>query len=207
MFKQPYVRAVITGGPSVGKTTIIQLLAAHGFRVVEEFATQIIKEGKVLPWVDRRVFQTEVLRRQLAAEAALIKYEQPVFLDRGLFDGEAYYLYDKIDVPGIFKSLDASHYSVAFLIEPLPFFEQTDVRRESLHFTKEISAVLETCYTSRNVKVVRVPAMPPEPRVRYVLQEFDRLGVSAQHRPSRAERPIVLPAKSKSLTAVTAAAG
>ena len=65
------MRAVITGGPSVGKTTIISQLSQRGFKVVEEFATQIIKEGQVLPWVDRIGFQEEVLKRQLAAEAEL----------------------------------------------------------------------------------------------------------------------------------------
>src|SRR5580658_9663936 len=82
------MRAVITGGPSVGKTTIITLLAERGFRVVEEFATQIIKEGKILPWVDRSKFQAEVLRRQVQAESAIRNYPGPIFLDRGLFDGE-----------------------------------------------------------------------------------------------------------------------
>jgi predicted ATPase len=169
------MRAVVTGGPSVGKTTIISQLHERGFYVVEEFATQIIKEGVFLPWVDRASFQAEVLRRQVAAESALTDFDRPVFLDRGLFDGEAYYIYDKLSIPQAFGTFNADHYSVAFLVEPLPFFDKTDVRRENLEFTLEISAILENCYRSRNVSVVRVPFMPPEERADFVLAEVENL--------------------------------
>ncbi len=163
------MRVVITGGPSVGKTTIISLLESRGYPVVHEQATQIIKEGEVLPWVDRVAFQAEVLRRQVAAEAGIKNLPGPVFLDRGLFDGEAYYIYDHLEIPEAFSTFDSSHYSLALLIEELPFFEVNEVRRENLQFTHQISKVLEHCYSSRGVKVVRVPAMPPDKRVDFVV--------------------------------------
>lgn len=168
------MRIVITGGPSVGKTTIVSGVAERGFPIIHEFATEIIKEGVFLPWIDRCSFQNEVLRRQCAAEKALHGVDGPVFLDRGLFDGEAYYIYDRIDIPHIFSTLDASQYSLAFLVELLPFFDKNEVRRENLEFTREISVILENCYTSRGVEVVRVPAMPPTERVEFVIAEVRR---------------------------------
>ncbi|HEY9733742.1 MAG TPA: ATP-binding protein [Drouetiella sp.] len=169
------MRAVITGGPSVGKTTIVSMLGELGFPVVQEFATAIIKEGEFLPWIDRAKFQAEVLRRQVAAELALGDNTEPIFLDRGLFDGEAYYIYDKLEIPEAFSRLDASKYTVAFLVEELPFFEVNHVRRENLSFTREISVILENCYTSRDVEVIRVPAMSPQERIDFVLSEVKRL--------------------------------
>lgn len=169
------MRIVITGGPSVGKTTIISLLKHRGFQVIEEMATQIIKEGEFLPWVDRARFQQEVLRRQLLAESRLTGGLQPVFLDRGLFDGEAYYIYDNLEIPPVFSTLDASVYDLAFLIEELPFFESNDVRRENIEFTRAISRILAHCYESRRVPVVRVPAMPPDERVDFVMREATAL--------------------------------
>jgi predicted ATPase len=189
------MRAVITGGPSVGKTTIISHLSQRGFKVVEEFATQVIKEGKFLPWVDRSSFQSEVLRRQVAAESAIARYPGPIFLDRGLFDGEAYYIYDKIEIPAAFSKFDASQYSIAFLIEELDFFEQNDVRRENLEFTREISRILESCYRRRNVPVVRVPALPPEERVQFVVDEFEKHCLTlAKSRMSIIASPLSVPA-------------
>ena len=175
------MRVVITGGPSVGKTTIITGLAQLGFTVLEEFATKILKEGELLPWVDRVGFQTEVLRRQLFAEESLKCTEEIVFLDRGLFDGEAYYIKDKLPTPEIFSTLDASKYTVAFLIEPLDSFEQNDIRRENIEFTNEITTILEECYSGRGVKVIRVPAMPAEPRVEFVLMQVrDLIGTKVK---------------------------
>jgi len=167
------MKFVITGGPSVGKTTIVNGLANRGFKVIHEIATQVIQEGKYLPWVDRRKFQAEVLRRQQSAEASILDFDKPVILDRGLFDGEAYYVVDKMPVPQVFESLDASQYVVAFLIEPLNFFDETDVRRENLEFTREISVVLEQCYARRNVKVIRVPEMLPSDRIDFVHRQVE----------------------------------
>ena len=170
------MKAVITGGPSVGKTTIVNGLGQLGYRIVNEIATQIIKEGRILPWVDRQKFQAEVLKRQQSAEASILDFDQTVILDRGLFDGEAYYLHDKLPVPSVFSNLDSSQYDVAFLIEPLSFFEANEIRQnESLKFTKEISVILEHCYASRNVKVIRVPAMPAVERIEFVKSQVDTL--------------------------------
>lgn len=164
------MRIVITGGPSVGKTTIISLLSEMGYRVVNEIATQVIKEGKYLPWVDRVRFQSEVLRRQLNAESSILEFDKPIFLDRGAFDGEAYYVKDKLPVPPAFSTIDPTQYDLAFLIEELDFFDQNEVRREDLEFTRELGKILEQCYTSRNIKVIRVPNMSPEKRVQFILE-------------------------------------
>ncbi|MBK9281413.1 MAG: hypothetical protein IPM93_24920 [Candidatus Obscuribacter sp.] len=43
------------------------------------------------------------------------------------------------------------------------------MRKENPAFTKEISVILEHCYASRRVKVVRVPAMPPTERIQFVM--------------------------------------
>jgi predicted ATPase len=161
---------VITGGPSVGKTTIISLLRERGYPVVDEQATQIIKEGKILPWVDRDLFQQEVLRRQIAVESPYINSETPVFLDRGLFDGEAYYICDGLPTPPVFQTMPQSRYAMALLIEELPFFDNNGVRFEDIEFTRKITPVIEKCYTSRGIHVERVPALPPKERVDYAVR-------------------------------------
>jgi predicted ATPase len=159
----------------VGKTTIITLLRQRGFAVVDEVATQIINEGKILPWVERDRFQKEVLRRQLEAEdlayeAQSVKGQAPIFLDRGPYDGEAYYISDRMAVPDIFDGLPKDRYELALLIEPLPFFDNNGVRFEDLEYTRALTPIIEDCYARRDIKVAHVPALPPEQRVDHVLQ-------------------------------------
>lgn len=48
---------VITGGPGVGKTTLLETLAQQGFPYVPEIAREIIREqvsrnGDALPWAN-----------------------------------------------------------------------------------------------------------------------------------------------------------
>jgi predicted ATPase len=166
------MRLVITGGPCVGKTTLINLLQDDGYKVVQEVATEIIKEGRILPWIDRMQFQMEVLRMQLETERGLAQYPKDIFLDRGVFDGEAYFKVDGMAVPPIFNSIDPKRYELAFLIEPLSFFEITSVRRESLEFTLQITDQLEAAYARRGIEVVRVPAASPEERLNFVLKRL-----------------------------------
>lgn len=169
------MRIVITGGPSVGKTTLITLLQERGYPVIEEQATKTIKEGQFLPWEDRNEFQQEVLRRQVDEEARLNGDGRVIFLDRGVFDGEAYFIYDKLFVPTAFSRLNSDRYDLAFLVEELPFFETNDVRRENIEFSREISNILERCYIKRGVPVVRVPFMTPEERVNFIISETRKL--------------------------------
>lgn len=160
--------------------------------MVNEQATQIIKEGKILPWEDRDSFQKEVLRRQLEVEEPFVNSTEPVFLDRGMFDGEAYYMLDGLPVPSIFTELTASRYSLALLIEELPFFDNNGVRFEDIEFTRKITPVIEDCYTRRNVATARIPALPPLQRVEHVIQ------VVKQHM-SNAKQPTVVPAGAPAL--------
>lgn len=48
---------VITGGPGIGKTTVIELLASRGYVIVLEVARLITEEEKskgsdILPWLN-----------------------------------------------------------------------------------------------------------------------------------------------------------
>ena len=66
---------VITGGPGVGKTTVVEILARRGYAIAPEAARMIIEEERlkdsdVLPWKNLSLFQIEVAKRQSATEQA-----------------------------------------------------------------------------------------------------------------------------------------
>lgn len=160
---------VITGGPSVGKSTLLNELRKNGFAVVPEQATEVIKEGKILPWENRDLFQREVLRRQLKAEAPFHDSNDTVFVDRGVFDGEAYYQCDGIESPSVFKELSPMQYSKVLLLEPLGVFVQDGIRFENMEFTVRITQVLHEVYSEKGFEVIRIPAETVQRRLQFAL--------------------------------------
>lgn len=163
---------VITGGPSVGKSTLLNELRKSGFAVVPEQATEVIKEGKILPWENRDLFQREVLRRQLEAEAPFHDSKDTVFVDRGVFDGEAYYQCDGIEPPSVFKELSAMQYSKVLLLEPLGVFVQDGIRFENMEFTVLITQVLHEVYSEKGFEVIRTPAETVQRRLQFALSSI-----------------------------------
>jgi predicted ATPase len=163
---------VITGGPSVGKSTLLNELRISGFAVLPEQATEVIKEGKILPWENRDLFQREVLKRQLEAEAPFHDSKDTVFVDRGVFDGEAYYKCDGIESPSVFKELSAMQYSKVLLLEPLGVFVQDGIRFENMEFTVRITQVLHEVYSAKGLEVIRIPAETVQRRLQLALSSI-----------------------------------
>lgn len=82
---------LFTGGPGVGKTTLLGHLAALGERVVEETARAVIAEqidsgGHITPWADPAGFATLCARRDIAIFDAMTGETDRVFFDRGIVD-------------------------------------------------------------------------------------------------------------------------
>jgi len=82
---------VFTGGPGVGKTTLIRRLEALGEVVVEETARAVIREqvtcgGPAVPWIDNQAYADQTARRDIAIFDGLAHETRRVFFDRGIFD-------------------------------------------------------------------------------------------------------------------------
>jgi len=130
---------IITGGPGVGKTTLIQGLAQQGFAVVREDARRIIQEqvaggGDALPWNNKSRYA------RLMQEAAVSAYEQvarqsiarPVFFDRGLLDTVCYMKMEQLPVPeGLAALIKAHPYAhKVFILPPWAEIYSTDAKRK-----------------------------------------------------------------------------
>lgn len=161
---------VITGGPGVGKSTVIQLLREAGYPVSEEVAARIIKEGEYHPLKCKDTFQRRVFEEQIEVERPLVKANGLRFLDRGLLDGEPYYTVDGAKPPTFFDAVPGRRYTLALLLDELPFFENNGVRFENLEFTRRINPKFGMSYSERGVPVVRIPAVgTPKDRVKMIL--------------------------------------
>jgi predicted ATPase len=82
---------VLTGGPGVGKTTLLRHLHSLGERVVEENARAVIRGeaaagGTGVPWLDNRRFCDLTTARDVADFDRLAGDSGRVFFDRGIMD-------------------------------------------------------------------------------------------------------------------------
>jgi predicted ATPase len=82
---------VFTGGPGVGKTTLLRHLQAAGEIVVEENARAVIREsmesgGRAAPWLDNDAYVAQTAIRDIANFDRLVGETRRVFFDRGIAD-------------------------------------------------------------------------------------------------------------------------
>jgi predicted ATPase len=125
------VNVVLTGGPSVGKTTIAERLKSMGFLVREEMASVLIQAGKRFlaerglgeptydpaivklyaenglfhPMVDNPAFQDALCSKQLEQEKPFADHTAKVMVvfDRALPDNYAYCEYYGVEVPAKYR--------------------------------------------------------------------------------------------------------
>lgn len=168
---------VITGGPSSGKTTTVNLLKERGYITTFEHArhyldTQRLK-GKTIEDVRKQQieFQLGVLYMQIEQENQ-ISPDVLVFLDRAIPDALAYYRF--LNLPKdekLTEALCTVSYKKVFILDCLPLVKDY-ARTEDKVAQKKIHALLVEVYESLGFPIVQVPVLPPEERVDFILKNL-----------------------------------
>lgn len=168
---------VITGGPSSGKTTTIELLAARGYRTTIEHARHFIDTQRVTGRTvaeiraNQREFQKGVLQMQIEQERSLDPNEM-WFLDRALPDALAYYRFLSIEPePELIEVLKTVSYRKVFVLDLLPL-QKDYARTEDTDAQRRIHELLIEVYRSLGFSCEAVPALRPEERVEYILRRL-----------------------------------
>lgn len=194
---------VLTGGPGVGKTTIAQALAKRGYLIAPEAARLVIKseQGKAarrgasykpkLPVVNWLPFQRRVLNvhkvMEKRARHKAAQTGQPLVFDRSAADALPFLVqsgHSPLAHYGLFKEhlqhLKAAKYDTIVLLEPLGAGKYVNdaQRRESQHESAQLHERLRDMYSRLapryGFKVVEVPSMPIEARVRFVVDAIEK---------------------------------
>lgn len=167
---------VLTGAPSVGKTTVLNILASRGYEIVNEAADEIIREEREKPnkgalGLDNiQSFQELVAARQLELEAKA--KSGIVFLDRGITDGYAFCKLAQVDVPAIIMDESRDRYEKIFFLESLGKYEYDGVRTGSLEKANQIHPFLKEAYEFFGYSPIDVPVATPEERADFILKSL-----------------------------------
>ena len=175
---KPYTNwYVITGGPSSGKTTTVNLLRDRGYKTTIEHARHYLDTQRIYGMTVEEVrknqmeFQLGVLEMQIEQENSL-KEDDVVFLDRAIPDSLAYYRF--LNFPPDKKLLDILtkvFYKKIFILDRLPLIRDY-ARQEDEAAQKTIHGLLTEVYESLPFTVVHVPVLPPIDRVNFILKNL-----------------------------------
>lgn len=171
---------VITGGACCGKTTLIDLLAGQGFQTLPEIPRQYIErevaKGRTLDEIfasaaDERAI-TDWQRR---AEHGL-RPTDVVFLDRALPDFFWPWRLQGLDPNELLPECLQHRYASVFILDLLPL-ELDGARIQDDTFTVLFDEWLVRDYSALGYRVVRVPVLPPQERLEFVLESLPAQGI------------------------------
>lgn len=130
---------IITGGPGVGKTTLLNELEQTGYLTIEEEARRIIKEqvaigGNGLPW------KNKIAYAQLMLDASVKTFDkissndelEPIFFDRGILDAVCYMRMENIPLSKEISEIinKCAYNKKVFILPPWHQIYQTDTERK-----------------------------------------------------------------------------
>lgn len=188
---------VIAGAPSCGKTTLIDGLAARGFRTVAEPARAYIEgevaRGRTIEDIHRdgAGLQRTLVEVQAAVEADL-RPGDLLFLDGALPSSLAWYRAFGLDPNAILPRCFRHRYAAVFLLDALPL-DADGIRFNDPNLVSFLDRWIARDFTALRYDVIRVPVLPPGERLAFVL---DRLSAR------RAATPML--ARSRGLPALPA---
>lgn len=173
---------ILTGGPGVGKTTLLGALEKESFPVVNETARTVIREqiamnGDALPWKNKTKYTDLLLSRSLQ-EYYTARENYPdnnIFFDRSGIDALCYAsMIDYSPDPLIVREILSCNYNKkVFILPPWKEIYVTDSERkqswEEALFTYQ---VMKDTYLKYGYIVIDVPVGSVATRKEFVLHQI-----------------------------------
>ena len=172
---------IITGGPGVGKTTLLNALGALGYHTVAENARSIIKEemarnGDGLPWKNKARYMQLMFDAAVSSYQAVPATEEIYFFDRGILDAICYAEMEGITVSPEMKQLATTlrYHSKVFILPPWQEIYHTDEeRKQTWDEALQTFTQMKATYLNYGYQVVEVPKDHIENRMRFVINEMN----------------------------------
>jgi predicted ATPase len=166
---------VITGEICCGKTTLINLLADQGYQIHPEVSRQYIEEQVAKGRDIEELFASTLDERaitdlQRRAECGLIPAEI-TFLDRSLPDFLWFWRLLTMDPNELLVDCFRHRYASVFILDPLPL-QMDGARIDDDAYTILFRQALVSDYSALGYDILRVPVMPPQERLEFVLERL-----------------------------------
>jgi len=172
---------VITGAPCSGKSTLINHLADNGFRTVPEAARQYIERematGRTIEEIREDVAPLAhgIWGMTLEIERGLGTNEV-ICLDRGYPDALAFCRQLGLDPNEYLPDCFHHRYASVFMLDRFPV-QLDGVRIEDAAAADYLDEWHYRDYTALGYRVVRVPVLPPQERLAFVLERLSEQGL------------------------------
>ena len=171
---------VITGGPGVGKTTLLEELKRRNYEIVPEVARELIKEqqkdnGKALPWKNKNLYKEMMFDRSISSFEKIDRTtnkKEPIFFDRGFLDSICYANIIQSEISDRMKSYAESwrYNKNVFMLPPWQEIYETDNERKQdwkeavLTFEK-----MSETYRNYGYEIIEIPKKSVSGRADFVL--------------------------------------
>ncbi|MBZ9779353.1 ATP-binding protein [Psychroflexus sp. CAK8W] len=177
MTKLKPVKNLLIGGPSTGKSTVLEALSDRGYWCFPEVSREVTLEARQLGiehlFLDEPLKFSEMLLkgRIKQFEKAEILYTQQVFIDRGIPDITAYMDHFNEDYPNEFVKANKNYrYDHVFLFPVWnEIYTQDNERFEDLELARNLQDALIKTYEDLDYKLIEVPKFRIHDRIEFIL--------------------------------------
>ncbi|MFD2599069.1 AAA family ATPase [Sphingobacterium corticis] len=173
---------VITGGPGVGKTTLLTELEKVGFRIVHEDARRIIqnevkKGGDGLPWKNKAYYTKLMIEESIKTYKLLSESGSSDihFFDRGIFDAFCYADMIGIDIEDHLKKAvsDIRYNRKVFLLPPWKrIYENDNERKQEWNEAISTYNAMKLTYRKYGYELMEVPIGTIANRADFVISQI-----------------------------------
>ncbi|UAY54088.1 AAA family ATPase [Arachidicoccus terrestris] len=167
---------VLTGGPGMGKTTIINYLSGLGHDVMPEAGRQIIQhqvktKGNRLPWADQQGYAMEMFQKAVSDYDWILNTDRTTFFDRGIPDVIGYLMLCRLPVSSeIWQAARSRRYHKKVFITP-PWKEiylcDTE-RKQTYEQAVATYDMMRSVYEKLGYILVTVPTATVENRAAFI---------------------------------------
>ena len=167
---------IVTGGPGSGKSSVIEALAAEGYRHMPEAGRAIIQDqvdigGTALPWADREAFAALMLAWEMRSYREAADLAGPVVFDRGLPDVIGYLRLCGLPVPDcVMRAAELRRYNQqVFIAPPWPeIFTQDRERKQDLAEAEATYHAMVRTYLDLGYDLIPLPLASVAERAAFI---------------------------------------